>query len=421
MQTSTQAKTSGIKGIDRKAWIFILMTTFLGSLGIGLISPVAPFLISRYVTDSNSAGLILGWLTSAYAICQFIAAPGLGALSDRFGRRPILLICLLGSAVGYLLLGIGGALWVLILGRIIDGLTGGNFSVTFAYVADLTPPDERGKYFGWLGAFAGIGIILGPAIGGLVAKLGISAPFYLAAAVTFGNLLFGLLFMPESLSKTQRTPHIHITQLNPFSILTKVVSMPQVRWLLLVGFMVALPFGALQGNIGLFAKDSLNWDAATIGSIFVLVGITDIVVQGLLLQRLLKHFSEKQVAIGGLVSEIVGYLLIGSTAFVHSPVPLLIGTIIFAMGDGLLGPALGGLLSRGVDASAQGQVQGGNLAAQSLARTGGPLLGGVLYDRVGHSSPYFAGSAIVVLAIAVVSMALPTLNRTTKSVEPTSA
>ncbi|MBA3868568.1 MAG: MFS transporter [Anaerolineae bacterium] len=419
METSSQIL--GGKGIDRKAWIFILITTFLGSLGIGLISPVAPFMISRYVTDSNSAGLILGWLTSAYAICQFIAAPGLGALSDRFGRRPILLICLFGSAVGYLLLGIGGALWVLILGRIIDGLTGGNFSVTFAYVADLTPPDERGKYFGWLGAFAGIGIILGPAIGGLVAKLGISAPLYLAAAVTFANLLFGLFFMPESLSKAQRTPHIRITQLNPFTILSKVASMPQVRWLLLAGFMIALPMGALQGNIGLFAKDSLNWDAAAIGSIFVVVGITDILVQGLLLQRLLKHFSEKLVAIGGMAGEMIGYLLIGSTAFIHSPIPLLIGTIIFAMGDGLIGPALNGLLSRGVDANAQGQVQGGNQAAQSLARTGGPLLGGALYDRVGHGSPYFAGSAIVVLAIAVISMALPTLNRTIKPAESTSA
>ncbi len=382
-----------------------------------MISPVAPFMISRYVTDSNSAGLILGWLTSAYAICQFIAAPGLGALSDRFGRRPILLICLFGSAVGYLLLGIGGALWVLILGRIIDGLTGGNFSVTFAYVADLTLPDERGKYFGWLGAFSGIGIILGPAIGGLVARLGLSAPLYLAAAVTFGNLLFGLVFMPESLSKAQRTSHIHITQLNPFSILTKVASMPQVRWFLLVGFAIALPMGALQGNIGLFAKDSLNWDAAAIGSIFVLVGITDIVVQGLLLQRLLKYFSEKQVAIGGMVSEMVGYLLIGSIAIVPSPLLLLIGTIIFAMGDGLLGPALGGLLSRGVDANAQGQVQGGSQAAQSLARTGGPLLGGALYDRVGHSSPYFAGSAIVALTIGIISMALPTFSRTAKPAE----
>ncbi len=417
--SSTHLKSSGGKGIDRKAMIFIIVTACLSSIGIGLISPVAPFLVSRYVSDASSAGLVLGWLTSAYAICQFIAAPALGALSDRFGRRPILLICLFGSAIGYLLLGIGGALWVLLLGRIIDGITGGNFGVTFAYIADITPPEDRGKYFGWLGAISGIAFIFGPIIGGLVAKLGIEAPFYLAAAVTFANVLFGLFFMPESLSKEKRTTHINIAQLNPLSILTKASAIPQIRWLLIVGFLIALPFSALQSGLGLLAKDVLSWDAAATGSVFMLIGITDILVQGVLLQRLLKRFSEAQVGIGGMVCEAIGYLLIASIVFVHSPIPLLVGTAIFAMGDGLIGPALGGLLARSVEDSKQGQVQGGNQAVQSLAHIGGPLLGGDVYDRAGRSTPYIGGSAIVVLAIAFMAMALPTFSRTAKPAEST--
>lgn len=419
MQSSTPVQNGG-KHIDRKALIFIIITTCLSGIGFGLITPVAPFLVTRYVSDPNSAGLVLGWLTSAYAICQFIAAPGLGALSDRYGRRPILLVCLLGSAIGYLLLGIGGALWILILGRVIDGLTGGNFGVAFAYIADITPADERGRYFGFIGAISGVTFILGPAIGSLLSKISIEAPFYVAAAVTFANVLLGLFFMPESLPKEKRTTKVNIAELNPLSILTKVGAIAQVRALLIVGFLIALGFAAI-GNIGLLTKDTLGWDAAATGSIFVLVGITDIVVQGVLLQRLLKRFSEAQIAIAGMVGEVIGMLLIASVVAIHSPMPLLIGTVLFAMGDGLFGPSFNGLLARSVDDSAQGQVQGGNQAVQSVAHIIGPLAAGEMYDRLGHSTPYMGGAVIAALAVGVISMALPALNRIAKQAESTVA
>ncbi len=418
MQSSPSIQNGGSKRINRMALIFIIITTALGTIGLGLINPVAPFLVTRYVSDPNSAGLVLGLLTSVYAICQFFAAPGLGALSDRYGRRPILLICLFGSAIGYLMLGIGGALWVLILGRVIDGLTGGNFGVTFAYVADITPAEERGKYFGWIGAVSGVALILGPAIGGLLSKISIEAPLFAAAAVTFANLILGFFFMPESLVKEKRTTKMNIAQLNPLSILVKVGSIVQIRVLLVVSFLIALSFGAVE-SIGLLTKDILAWDAAATGSIFVLVGITDILAQGLLLQRLLKRFSEAQVAITGMICEAVGLLLIGSIVLIHSPVLLFLGTISFALGDGLFGPSLNGLLSRNVDASAQGQVQGGNQAVQSLARIIGPLASGVLYDHLGHSTPYMSSAVMAVLAVAVISMALPALNRTARQTEST--
>src|SRR5215470_1219531 len=195
---------------NRRALFFIIFTTFLNTVGLTLIIPLAPFLIAHYVSDSGSVGLTVGWFTSVYAICQFIAAPGLGALSDRFGRRPILLLCILGSAGGYVLLGIGGALWVLFLGRIIDGLTGANGAILNAYVADIVPQEERGKYFGWVGAISAISIVLGPALGGFMAKLGYQLPFFVAAGVAFTNLLFGFFLLPESLPKERRTRFINL-------------------------------------------------------------------------------------------------------------------------------------------------------------------------------------------------------------------
>jgi DHA1 family tetracycline resistance protein-like MFS transporter len=397
--------------MNRQALLFIIVTAFLTTIGFGVITPVAPFLITRYVTDPNSIGITLGWLTAAYSICQFLAAPGLGALSDRFGRKPILLFCIFGSAVGFLLLGIGGALWVLFLGRIIDGITGANFSVSFAYIADVTPPEQRGKYFGWVGALGGIGFILGPVIGGLMAKISYEAPFYLAAALTFANVLFGLFFMPESLPKADRAKQVSLAGLNPFSVLQNVFAVPQLRGLLIATFLFTLPFAALQANMGLFAKDTLGWNADATGVLFSLVGVSDIIVQGVILGVALKRLGEARVAFIGLCCEVAAYLLIASTAWTKIPLPLFAGVLVFALGDGLLGPSLNSLASRAVDAKAQGKVQGGSQAVQSLARIGGPLLGGDLYDRVGHTAPYLAGAGIVALAVAVIGLAIPGLRQ----------
>ncbi|HLY27869.1 MAG TPA: MFS transporter [Aggregatilineales bacterium] len=396
------------QGPNKNALVFILLTGFLSSVGFGIIEPVGPFLVSHYVSDPNSVGSVLGWLVTSYAICQFVAAPALGAFSDKYGRRPILLLCMVGSAVGYLLMGIGGALWVLFLGRIIDGITGGNMSVAFAYVADSTPPGQRGRYFGLMGAVFGIGFIVGPALGGLIARLGVAAPFYVTAALTTANILYGLFFMPESLTQEKRS-EVKLSHLNPLSALADVMAVRELRWLLIATFLYTLPFAALQVTIGLFARDSLNWDVAAIGIIFATVGVTDIFVQGLLLQVLLKRFNESQVAIGGFVSVIVGYLLIGAVAFLHSSLSLFAGTVVFAMGDGLVGPSLGGLLSRAAGSRSQGKVQGGSQSVQSLARIAGPFVGGLMYDSLGHASPFLAGAGIVLLAIVVVGTALPAI------------
>src|SRR5437764_2008466 len=171
--------------------LFVMFTIFLSVMGMTIVIPVLPFIIQQYVGDTGNLPTLVGWLTATYAICQFVAAPALGVLSDRFGRRPLLLICLLGSAFGYLLLGIGGALWVLFVGRIIDGLTGGDFSILAAYIGDVSTPEERGKRFGQIGGIGGVGLILGPVIGGLLATLSYAAPFYLSAGILSATTIWG--------------------------------------------------------------------------------------------------------------------------------------------------------------------------------------------------------------------------------------
>ncbi|MBI5931928.1 MAG: MFS transporter [Chloroflexi bacterium] len=223
--------------------------------------------------------------------------------------------------------------------------------------------------------------------------------------------------MPESLPKEKRS-QLKVAALNPFSALANVLSVPQLRWLLISIFLYAVPFAALSVNISLLAKDNLHWDAAGIGVIFASVGITDIFVQGVLLQVLVHKFGEGAVAIGGLILEIFGYILMASVVLILSPIPMMVGTIALAMGDGLLGPSLNGLLSGAAGAEAQGQVQGGNQSMQSLARIIGPLVGGLMYANMGHASPFLSGVFIALLAIAAITVTLPTVKRSVPRVEP---
>ena len=182
---------------DRAALAFLLATSFLGTMGIGLVAPVLPFLVARF-TAPERVGALVGVLFASYAAAAFVAAPILGALSDRLGRKPILVVSLLGSAAGYFVFGRAGAFWMLVVGRLVNGFTAGNFSTVTAALSDTTRPEARGRVFGYIGATAGAGILAGPAIGGALAKLGTSAPLYVAAAVACANAIFGMVFMAET-------------------------------------------------------------------------------------------------------------------------------------------------------------------------------------------------------------------------------
>jgi MFS transporter, DHA1 family, tetracycline resistance protein len=401
---------------DRKALIVIIVTVVLNAMGFTLIIPIAPFLVSRYVSDPNAIGVAVASLTSIYAVCQFIVAPGLGALSDRFGRRPILLFCLLGSAIGYLLLGFGGALWVLFLGRAIDGLTGANNAVVNAYLADIIPPAERARYYGLVGALASVSIVVGPAVGGLIAQFGYQVPFYLAAVVAFINLLIGLFFIPESLAPAKRIPSISLTKLNPLSALRDVLALPQLRWLLVAMFVYSLVFLALPSNLSLYVKDTLNWGTTSVGPLFSVLGVVSIAAQALLLPFLLKRLGTPWVAAIGLIVSGIGFLLLTLVSVTLSTLMIYTSVSILAVGEGLVSPALLELVSRGADERSQGKVQGGSQSMQSLANIGGPLIVGVIYDQIGHAAPYLIASVGTLLVLGLFTLALPALNRYTAAV-----
>ncbi len=263
--------------VDKKAFIFGLMSVFLCGMGFSIISPVVPFLVEPYVSNASEQAFFVTLLTSVYAICVFFVAPGLGALSDRYGRRPILLICLLGSSIGYLIFGIGGSIWVLFLGRIIDGVTGGSISTIFAYFADITPKEERTKYFGWISAIAGIGAAIGPTLGGVLAKFGYAVPMYFGAIITLLNFIYGILYMPESLHKNNRLKKITLVRLNPFTQLMSVLSMKNLKRLLISAFLIWIPNGSLQSIFSLFTMDTFNWTPTLIGLMFSIMGIQDII------------------------------------------------------------------------------------------------------------------------------------------------
>lgn len=383
-------------------FLFVLFSAFLSIMGIGLIIPVIPFIVEQYIPNHNSAQIAfeVGILMSLYAICQFFAGPVIGALSDRFGRRPVLLICLLGSAIGYILFGIGGSLTILYIGRIIDGLTGGDISTVFAYIADITKPQDRGKYYGIIGATIGFSFMIGPTIGGLTSQFGLSMPFYLAAFLTILNMIFGFFVLPESLDEKHRLTNFSLSHLNPYSQMLAVIKRVHIRSLLIIGMYYFLPFALMSSISSVYYKDVVHWSPQNIGFLFLLLGLGDMFTQGFLSGKLIPKFGElKLVATGFLVTGLAFALLSFLPLFPLSIIVYMY-IIVYALGSGLFEPSFSALVSHSAEPHEQGRVQGGVQSMESITRIIGPLLAAYTYQFF-PSVPYILAAILSAIGIVV--------------------
>lgn len=299
-------------------------------------------------------------LVSVFAACTFFAAPIFGGLSDRYGRKKILIISLLGSVIGYTVFDIGGALWVLFLGRVIDGLTAGNISTMYAYIADSTEPHERTKWFSYIDAAKRKACMIGPALGGLLGAISITLPFFATAGIMFLSTICAYLFLPESLSPEKRLAHFWVKSFNIFSQFKEIFTMKEARMLIIIGGFFYVGLERYQFNFSVFIKDIFFWDTAFIGGIFTLCGACDIISRTMLLPLLLKKFCERYISIVGLFLLALGLGLIILSTHITSPVPIFATVMSITIGEGLFDPSYNGRLSQSVDESNQGKLQGVN-------------------------------------------------------------
>lgn len=388
-------------------WL-IYVIAFLTLAGATIVMPVLPFITRKYVQDPAAVGVWIGILASSFSLCAFLSAPALGKLSDRIGRKPVLFASLLGSAIGFLVLGVGGALWVLLLGRVIDGLTAGNLGAMMSYVADVTAPEDRAKRFGLIGAIMSSGLMVGPAFGGpLAAWFGVSAPMYFAAAAMTITALLSTFVLPESLAVENRAATFKVSDVHPFRALTDAFKRSDLRPILLLVLLLGVPMAGTQANLSIFAVDVVHFGPTQIGLLISALGVINVIVQGGLLRILLPRLGARRVVLVGLAGEGIGYTVLGVVgAIIHAPWLLAVGVLFWAAAEAGTSPALTGLLSASVSDAEQGWLMGGLTAMNSAARTVGPLLAGLLYSGFGHAAPYWFGAMVIV---AVIFLAQPLL------------
>ncbi|MEO9297417.1 TCR/Tet family MFS transporter [Devosia alba] len=378
----------------------ILTTILLDMIGVGIIVPVLPELLEELTGGSvANAAVIGGYLVFAYAFMQFVFSPVLGNLSDRFGRRPVLLLSLLGLTFDYLMMSIAPVVWYLFIGRIIAGVAGAAVATATAYMADITPPHKRTHRFGLIGAAFGLGFIIGPVIGGELGEFGPRVPFFAAAALAFANFLFGLLVLPESLPRHSRRK-FDIRRANPFGAIAALKQYPLVIWLLAVLFTFSLAAQALPTVFSYFTVEVFRFTSSNIGRALGAFGIGFAISQAVLVGPMVKRLGEPPVAMLGLLAAIIAF---AGVAFAETVFYLYVFIMIGAV-SGLAPPAINGILSRQVPDNAQGELQGAVNAANSLATIAGPLAATQIfaYFTTTPTAPnYFPGAPFLAAAVCV--------------------
>ena len=383
--------------------LFIMFTVMIDAMGIGLIMPVMPDLMVEVGGGTlGAAALWGGLLSTSFAAMQFLFGPVVGGLSDRFGRRPILLVSLVAMAADYLLMAVAGTIWLLLIGRIIGGITAATHSTANAYIADISKPKEKSANFGLIGAAFGLGFVLGPLIGGLLAEYGTRAPFYAAAILSGLNALFGWVVLKETVTDAIRRP-FSLKRANPFGAFKALSKLPMIGTLLGVYFFYSIAHTVYPAIWSYFGKERFDWDPATIGLSLGLFGIMMAVVQGFLIRPAIKYLGERGTIIYGLFFDIIAFgflslLTSGTVALFFIPVAALAG---------IVSPALQGLMSQAVGDDQQGELQGALTSLSALAMIISPMLMTSTFAAfASETAPFYMPGAPFLLALILTLIAI---------------
>ena len=390
----------------KPAFIFIFITLILDVLALGIIIPVLPKLVEEFMGGNTAnAAEIYGVFGMAWALMQFLFSPFLGALSDRFGRRPIILISCFGLGLDYLLMAVAPSLWWLFIGRVISGITAASFSTAGAYIADVTPPEKRAASFGMMGAAWGIGFILGPALGGILGDVDPRLPFWVAGSLALLNACYGYFVLPESLAKENRAT-FSWARANPVGSLKLLRSHPELSSLAIVSFLQHVSHYVLPSTFVLYVGYRYGWDIKTTGATLAMVGVCNVIVQAVLVKRAVQLLGERKMLVVAIVAGFLGYFI-----YAYAPNGLLFwaGIPIFAF-MGFIGPALQGLMTRRVSAQEQGQLQGANSCIMGIAGTFSPVIFTQVFAYFIHEStvvhipgaPFYLAGVLMMLALFIV-------------------
>ncbi|MGA9089085.1 MAG: TCR/Tet family MFS transporter [Bradyrhizobium sp.] len=388
---------------------FIFVTILLDMFALGLIMPILPKLVESFVdNDTASAARIFGLFGTAWALMQFLFSPILGGLSDRFGRRPVVLLSNFGLALDYVLMALAPSLIWLFVGRVISGITSASVSTAFAYIADMTPPERRAAVFGKVGVAFGAGFILGPAIGGLLGGIDPRLPFWAAAALSFANTLYGLLILPESLPRDRRSP-FRWKSANPLGALHLLRSDRVLAGLSVVNFVAQLAHVVLPSTFVLYATYRYGWDATTVGLTLAMVGVCAMAVQGAAIGPIVRRFGERRALLFGLGCGAIGFLIFGAAP--SGPL-FWLGIPVMALW-GVSGAALQALTTGLVAPDQQGRLQGATASVQSVSQLLGPFLFTLIFAYfIGAQAPVKLPGAPFLLASVLLLLALAIAVRT---------
>ena len=389
---------------NRLPMIFILITVMIDSMGIGLILPVMPDLIQTLEAgDLGQAAVWGGLLATIFAVMQFLFGPVIGGLSDRFGRRPVLLTALVVMAFDYVLMAVAGTIWLLVIGRIIGGITAATQSAAAAYMADISKPEDKSANFGLLGAAFGVGFVFGPLMGGVLAEYGTRAPFWAAAVLAAGNAVFGYFVLPETVTDRIRRP-FNIRRANPLGAFKQITQLPGLGRLMGMTFIYAIAFFVYPSIWAYFGKLQFGWGPGMIGLSLGFFGIGIAIVQGLLIRPIIARIGDRNAVILGLGIDVVAFIALG---LVTNGWVALALTPLTALGS-IAGPALQGIMSRTASDDQQGELQGALTSINAVASIVAPMMMTQTFFYFTHSNAvaYLPGAPFLLAAVLVVGAIL---------------